>query len=1185
MKKIIFIISFLVCAFISKAQFPNNVSVSNAQTIYHIKGAVKGDVSLMLPVVDTLNNPATPYPGALTIRPQDTIGHAIFSIYQSNGIYWSKVSSSIFIVGLGVDSVTLYNGELCQWQGGIKTCYFLDPSVGDSDSLALSADSLWIYHYRNGALRSDSIFLLHTYLNVAPPHFSITYNYGGDPYSILLNAQKLVDSVYSSPFGTNFNYISYAHGRTDSVAVGGSTPNLQQVTDVGNITTRSIYVDSLIGTSDANIHGLTVGRGLGNVATNTVVGLLAGSDMTSAINDVFLGVSAGDSTTTGGNNVFIGFEAGKGNKTNGRGVFIGTQSGSKNTVDFNTFVGYRSGPNVTTGANNSFFGNSSGSSATTGFNNTFIGSSSGATTTGWGNTAVGARSYGGSTTGVGNTAVGDSALTQNSTGNYNTVLGYYAGLHIQTGSNNIAIGDSALIFTNAATGIGNLNIGIGHNASVATSSSTNGIAIGTNAIAISRQLAISDSITGMKFKNLDSAAGTAPSVIGKDGAGIWHVYQTPAGGGGSVLTVTGDLVDNTDPTNPVVGLTGTHTLLGNATVDMDGNSFRIEEAGNEFLSINPATFFSKLSATDGTANVHFQSVADLGGSSVNFQIRADDGSANEAVIDGDGLTGGIRYQAEGTGHNFVGLVRAEDYGTGAITGTPTFGAAFDGSGNVIEVALGIGTVTSVAALTLGTTGTDLSSSVANGTTTPVITLNVPTASASNRGALSSADWSTFNNKLSTASGWNIAGNALGAEGTFGSTTNHGISFKTNGIERMGIGGNTGKGGQRTVGIGNNYRNDPSPNNSAALLWDTITYSPTVVGLTHWVGMDVVEDVAKVSGGSEDDAIFGFASEAGIRATNTSNWVGTYGLQAVRGSVHIAAGATGTITNAFGVIGTGHLDAMTITNRYGIYSENPFRPGGHTNVTTNNYGLYVQSQTIGTTNWNIFSEGSGTTGRNYFGGRVGVNTLTPATLLDVGSASGVDALGIAGYSVFKWTVNDLYFGGFNASQWQNIRVSTAGTERIRIDSVGKVGIGTTTPYSKLSIKQSINNLTGGLSIQRLADDAGFYIGHDGTQSTLSSSYNTTGAYTPLAFLTSGLVRVTVANDGNVAISSAAPAASAQLDVVSTTKGFLPPRMTATQASAISSPAEGLLVYVTNTNGTFLAKGWWGWDGAAWQKLNN
>jgi microcystin-dependent protein len=55
-----------------------------------------------------------------------------------------------------------------------------------------------------------------------------------------------------------------------------------------------------------------------------------------------------------------------------------------------------------------------------------------------------------------------------------------------------------------------------------------------------------------------------------------------------------------------------------------------------------------------------------------------------------------------------------------------------------------GTVTSVAALTLGTTGTDLSSTIATGTTTPVITLNVPTASATNRGALSASDFTNFN---------------------------------------------------------------------------------------------------------------------------------------------------------------------------------------------------------------------------------------------------------------------------------------------------------------------------------------------------------------------------------------------------------------------------------------------------------
>ena len=73
---------------------------------------------------------------------------------------------------------------------------------------------------------------------------------------------------------------------------------------------------------------------------------------------------------------------------------------------------------------------------------------------------------------------------------------------------------------------------------------------------------------------------------------------------------------------------------------------------------------------------------------------------------------------------------------------------------------GAGTVTSVAALTLGTTGTDLTSTVANSTSTPVITLNVPTASASNRGALSSTDWSTFNSKGSMST-WKLTGDTGG----------------------------------------------------------------------------------------------------------------------------------------------------------------------------------------------------------------------------------------------------------------------------------------------------------------------------------------------------------------------------------------------------------------------------------------
>jgi hypothetical protein len=107
------------------------------------------------------------------------------------------------------------------------------------------------------------------------------------------------------------------------------------------------------------------------------------------------------------------------------------------------------------------------------------------------------------------------------------------------------------------------------------------------------------------------------------------------------------------------------------------------------------------------------------------------------------------------------------------------GTTYNGSTAITINATGTGgTVTSVAALTLGTSGTDLSSTVANGTTTPVITLNVPTASAANRGALSAADWTTFNNKgsgsvtsvaASVPSFLSIAGSPITTSGTLAIT--------------------------------------------------------------------------------------------------------------------------------------------------------------------------------------------------------------------------------------------------------------------------------------------------------------------------------------------------------------------------------------------------------------------------------
>ena len=93
------------------------------------------------------------------------------------------------------------------------------------------------------------------------------------------------------------------------------------------------------------------------------------------------------------------------------------------------------------------------------------------------------------------------------------------------------------------------------------------------------------------------------------------------------------------------------------------------------------------------------------------------------------------------------------------------GLSILGSGNLVVG----GTVTSVAALTIGTSGTDINSTVANSTTTPVITLNIPTANSTNRGVITPDDYITFS---TVATKLNIQANTNTGSGT---TVNIGFS--------------------------------------------------------------------------------------------------------------------------------------------------------------------------------------------------------------------------------------------------------------------------------------------------------------------------------------------------------------------------------------------------------------------------
>ena len=168
--------------------------------------------------------------------------------------------------------------------------------------------------------------------------------------------------------------------------------------------------------------------------------------------------------------------------------------------------------------------------------------------------------------------------------------------------------------------------------------------------------------------------------------------------------------------------------------------------------------------------------------------------------------------------------------------------------------------------------------------------------------------------------------------------------------------------------------------------------------------------------------------------------------------------------------------------------------------------------------------------------------------------------------------EAYFGAMNPNEarlWAStstaLTLGTADTERMRIDSSGNVGIGTSSPAVPLEVAGSIRSL--GL-FQRF-DNSGLSLSGGTTFNTggagialrgVSSGFNAYG----MEFYAGGSERMRLDSSGNVGIGTSSPNAAARLDVTSTTSGFLPPRMTTAQRDAIGSPPNGLMLYNTSTD---------------------
>ena len=235
------------------------------------------------------------------------------------------------------------------------------------------------------------------------------------------------------------------------------------------------------------------------------------------------------------------------------------------------------------------------------------------------------------------------------------------------------------------------------------------------------------------------------------------------------------------------------------------------------------------------------------------------------------------------------------------------------------------------------------------------------------------------------------------------------------------------------------------------------------------------------------------------------------------------------------------------------------------------------------------------------GRVGIGTTSPAYKLDVSGSIAVGGV----QALYNNAVDDIYLNarvlqnrstvdqdgmyiGYNNTGTTNAHLrfyANGFNERMRIDaSTGNVGIGTTAPEVKLDVKgTSTGTLTGMALFRDASTNGNGLLVRAGTgrvdllATWISSGVNTDLTFTPT---TSGgaqneAMRITSA--GNIGIGTTSPDASSLLDITSTTKGFLPPRMSEEERDNITSPAAGLMVFVTNTAKVSV------FDGGSWRYL--
>jgi hypothetical protein len=183
------------------------------------------------------------------------------------------------------------------------------------------------------------------------------------------------------------------------------------------------------------------------------------------------------------------------------------------------------------------------------------------------------------------------------------------------------------------------------------------------------------------------------------------------------------------------------------------------------------------------------------------------------------------------------------------------------------------------------------------------------------------------------------------------------------------------------------------------------------------------------------------------------------------------------------------------------------------------------------------------------GNVGIGTSSPATKLHISGTSGVNSeLRLA--STTNGTTGSIKFYEGTTTAWElnttgangsfYIKDSYNNTERMRIDSAGNVGIGTSSPSTKLQVTSSAatNNAismsgstTAATYLQMTTSGGIFTAGLDSSTASVfgnaaySGNLYMSGAY-PMLFWTNGTERMRIDSSGNLLVGTTATVSSAK-----------------------------------------------------------